>query len=115
MNRAEHLYQLLCQKNPSCTYDIWREMDTAPMRGFHEAKEAGLPVTNLYDENGKKVMCRHNGKSYAVYALITQSQLSQVFQELQKTKGTEPVLRAARPEEPKPAQLTLLSVRSKSK
>lgn len=80
------------------------------MRAAHEAKKAGLPVTNLLDDHGQKVMHRHGKSNYAVYTLTPQAQRSSTFQELQEAKKrTEPVSRADGPEEQQPAQLSLLT------
>lgn len=110
MNRAEHLLQLLTEHSPQCGFDLWRPLGTAPMRAFFEARKAGLPVENVLDEHGKRLLHRHGNASYAVYQLRPEGEHSRTFNELQDLKGkTEPVSRADRPEETQPAQLQLIT------
>ena len=72
MSRALHLYEILKREQEVCTHDIWREMNTAPMRAFNEAKKMNLPVENSYMPDGKRKMCRHGDKNYAVYRIRTE-------------------------------------------
>ena len=80
MNRAHRLCELLKAESPQSTYDLWRPLGTAPMRAFHEAKKAGLPVENLLDEKGEPVYHRHNGANYAVYVYKRELKQLQLIQ-----------------------------------
>lgn len=71
MNRSERLKAILSDGEPHCSFDVWRQLKTAPMRAAHELRKDLIGTGSELLTDGFHTHANEFGEaSYAIYRLV---------------------------------------------